>query len=315
MTVRAIVTGASGFIGRNLVSGVPDDWEVFGLYHQNRDFPVWVERMNLRHVTAVRCDLTDEAAVRDLAQRVGPSFDMCVFLAANGDPAYSVDYPLQDLRATVVTLLCFLSHFKIAKLVYFSSGAVYDGLSGLVSPAAAVSPRLPYAISNWACEHYVRAFARQGRIGRYVNLRFFGAYGPYEPPRKIYGRLVHRFGFERVPQFTVRGDGGNYIDAMYVEDTTKGILSVLESDKGDLTVDFCSGTPLTIDELVRTAARSFGFTEVEIEHTGQVPEYINFHASAEEMARLFHFSPSTSLEGGLQRFAQFLKRQEEAQNG
>ena len=310
-----IVPGASGFIGRNLISSVPSDWEVLALYNQSHDFPVWVKQMKLRHVTAVRCDLTDEAAVRDLADRVGPGFDMCVFLAANGDPAYSVDHPIQDVHATVVTLLCFLSCFKVAKLVYFSSGAVYDGLHGMVSPDVAVSPRLPYAISHWACEHYVRAFVRQGRVGQYINLRFFGAYGPYEPPRKIYGRLVRRFGFERVPQFSVRGDGNNYIDAMYVEDTIRGVLSVLESDKGDLTVDFCSGTPLTVNELVRAAARAFGLAEVEIEHTGQVPEYIDFQASAETMTHLFHFRPKICLEEGLQRFAEFLKRREEAQNG
>ena len=315
MTVRFIVPGASGFIGRNLIRAAPTGWEVVALYNTSDDFPVWVKQMGLRHVAAVRCDLTDEAAVRDLVHRVGPGFDACVFLAANGDPAYSVEHPLQDLRANLVTLLCFLSHFEVGKLIYFSSGAVYDGLHGPVSPAVTVSPRLPYAISNWACEHYARAFARQGRVGQYVNLRFFGAYGPYEPPRKIYTKLVRRFAFEQLPRFTIRGDGRNYIDAMYVEDTIQGILSVLESDKGDLTVDFCSGTPLTINELVRVAARTFGFTEVEIEHTGQVPEYINFYASGETMARLFGFRPQVSLEEGLQRFAEFLRQSEKIVNG
>ena len=314
MTLRLIVPGASGFIGRNLMCATPAEWEVVALYHTSQDFPTWVEHKGLRHVTAVRCDLADGAAVRDLARQAGPRFDMCVFLAANGDPAYSVEHPLQDLQATAVTLLHFLSHFEIERFVYFSSGAVYDGLHGLVSPAVAVSPRLPYSISHWACEHYARAFAHQGRVGQYVSLRFFGAYGPYEPPRKVYTKLVRRFAIERVPQFTVRGDGCNTIDAMYVEDAVRGILSVLESDKGDLTVDFCSGTPLTINELVRTAARTFGLADPDVEHTGQVPEYINFYASGETMARLFGFRPQIPLEDGLRRFAEFLAGNEQWDN-
>jgi nucleoside-diphosphate-sugar epimerase len=314
MSTRLIVPGASGFIGRNLVLSTPDDWEVVALYHTSADFARWVEEQGLRHVSALRCDLTDGQAVRDLCARIGARFDTCVFLAANGNPAYSVEHPIGDLEANAVTLLHFLSHFEIAKLVYFSSGAVYDGLHGPVSPLVSVSPRLPYAISNWACEHYARAFAHQGRVGQYVNLRFFGAYGPYEPPRKIYTKLVRRFAFERLPQFTVRGDGRNYIDAMYVEDTMRAILSVLESEEGDLTVDLCSGTPLTIDELVRTAARTFGL-EAEIEHTGQVPEYIDFTVSGEAMARLFGFRPQVSLEEGLQRFAEFLRRGESVERG
>ncbi|MBN1815102.1 MAG: NAD(P)-dependent oxidoreductase [Anaerolineae bacterium] len=308
---RLIVPGASGFIGHNLVLATPEDWEVVALYHNSHDFPAWVEQQGLRHVTAVRCDLTDETAVHELARRVGAQFDACVFLAANGDPAYSVEHPLQDLQATVVTLLHFLSHFEIGKLIYFSSGAVYDGLQGLVSPAVAVSPCLPYAITNWVCEHYARAFAHRGRVGQYVNLRFFGAYGPHEPPRKIYTRLVRRFAFERAPQFTIRGDGRNYIDAMYVEDAIRGILTILESDQGNLTVDFCSGTPLTINELVQTAARVFGMTDLEIEHVGQVPEYINFYVSGDAMAQLFDFRPQILVEEGLERFAEFLGRQED----
>jgi UDP-glucuronate 4-epimerase len=308
VTVRLIIPGASGFIGRNLTLVVPPDWEVIALYHNSLDFPAWVEQEALGHVTPVQCDLVDEAAVRDLAHNVGQDFDACVFLAANGNPAYSVEQPFQDLQATVITLLNFLNHFEVGKLVYFSSGAVYDGLKGLVSPAVTVSPRLPYAITNWACEHYTQAFAHQGRIDQYVNLRFFGAYGPYEPPRKIYTKLVHRFAFEKKPQFSISGDGRNYIDAMYAKDAAQGILAVLESDKGNLTVDFCSGMPLTVNELVRAAARIFGFPEVEIEHTGHVPEYISFYVSSEAMAQLFGFRPQTSLEKGLLEFTDFLSQ-------
>jgi nucleoside-diphosphate-sugar epimerase len=315
MTLRLIVPGASGFIGRNLILATPTDWEVVALYHTNRDFPAWIEQKNLPQVTAAGCDLTDEAAVRDLAHRVGKRFDACVFLAANGDPACSVDHPLLDLQSTVVTLLNFLSHFEIDRLIYFSSGAVYDGLSGPVSPVVKVSPRLPYAITHWACEHYVQAFMCRGQVGQYVNMRFFGAYGPYEPTRKLYTRMVRRFAFERVPQFTVRGDGRNYIDAMYVEDAIRAVLAVLESDQGNLTVDFCSGAPLTINEVVEIAARTFGMEDLEIEHTGQVPEYINFSASREAMAQWFRFHPQIPLEEGLLRFAEFLRRREEATHG
>ena len=42
-----------------------------------------------------------------------------------------------------------------------SSGAVYDGLTGEVTPATPVSPRLPYAISKLASEQYLRFFAER----------------------------------------------------------------------------------------------------------------------------------------------------------
>jgi len=143
MRTRLIVPGASGFIGRNLLRASPPDWEVVALYNTKQDLPSWCERMNLKHVTAARCDLTNDVAVRGLAESLGPRFDHSVFLAANGDPAYSVTHPLEDLQANAVTLLNFLNSFEVGKLVYFSSGAVYDGSHGPVSPAAPVSPTQP----------------------------------------------------------------------------------------------------------------------------------------------------------------------------
>jgi len=312
MTKHLIVTGASGFIGRNLILAVPTDWEVVALYNSSLDFPTWVKQNNLPHVKAVRCDLSDEVDVHELAYRLGTSFDACVFLAANGDPTYSVEHPFSDLQTTVITLLYFLNHFEVGKFIYFSSGAVYDGLAGPVSPSVKVSPHLPYAITHWCCEHYVRAFAHQGRVGQYVNLRFFGAYGPYEHCRKLYTRLVCRFDIERIPQFSVRGDGNNYIDAMYIDDAVRGVLAVLESDQGNITVDFCSGAPMTVNELVQIAARTFGLKGLELEHAGQVPEYIKFSASNEEMSKRFHFCPRIPLEEGLQRLAEFLKHGKES---
>lgn len=312
--MRLIVPGASGFIGRNFVRATPSDWEVVALYYRNKTFPDWVERERLLHVTAVGCDLTDANAVRLLAGELGPRFDACVYLAANGDPAYSVPHPMEDLQANVVTLMNFLIHFEVGKLVYFSSGAVYDGLSGPVSPAVPVFPRLPYAISHLACEHYARAFAHHGRLGSYINLRFFGAFGPYEPARKIYTKLVQRFHFENDPHFTIRGDGRNYIDAMFVDDAIQGVMVVLESDKGNLTVDFCIGVPLTINELVNRAARAFGHVNAAIEHTGSVPEYITFYASGQAMEQLFGFRPRISLEDGLHHLAEFLAQQGEEQS-
>lgn len=305
--MRLIVPGASGFIGRNLMLSVPSSWDTVALYHRSRDFPAWVDNMGLQYIRVEHCDLNDRSMVQGLAAQVGSDFDACVFLAANGDPGYSVGHPFEDLQANVGTLIHFLTHFQVGKLLYFSSGAVYDGSQGLVSPEIVVSPNLPYAISNWACEHYVQFFAHQEQVEKYVNFRFFGAYGPYEPSRKIYSKLVRRFAFERKPHFTIHGDGRNFIDAMYVGDTVRGVLAVLDSGKANFTVDFCSGAPMTIDELVHEAARTFGLEDVSIRHVGSVPEYINFHASSVAMERLFHFRPEVPLENGLRQLAEFLK--------
>src|SRR5688572_2157520 len=222
-----LVTGASGFIGKNVLLGLPRDARVVATWHRDETFPAFLESQGLAHVTPLKVDLADTGAVNALAGRL-KGFDACIYLAANGDPAYSNHAPVEDLRANALALLNVITAGSFGHFVFFSSGAVYDGLEGDVGPASAPAPTLPYAISKWASERYVLHAAKQGRIKTASNVRFFGAYGPHEPARKIYGKLVRQFAFERSPRFTLRGDGRNYIDAMYVDDTVRAILAILE---------------------------------------------------------------------------------------
>ena len=126
-------------------------------------------------------------------------------------------------------------------MVYVSSGAVYDGLHGAVTPATPVSPQLPYAISKLASEQYLQFFCeRRGTVDSYVNVRFFGAYGPYEAARKITTKWLQALARgER--EFVVRGDGRNLIDFMYVDDAVDGFLALVKAQGARLTVDFASG--------------------------------------------------------------------------
>jgi nucleoside-diphosphate-sugar epimerase len=304
--VRLLVTGASGFLGRNLVLASDPASTVFALYRRAGDFPGWLRANGLAHVVPVRCDLSSPAEAAALGQTVGTRLDGIVHLAANGDPAVSVRDPRADLQDGPGSLIGLLTAVTCDRLVYFSSGAVYDGLSGLVGPETELRPTLPYAISKQATEQYVRHFRESGRVGSYVIARFFGAYGPYEPDRKIYTRLVRWAADTPDQPFEIRGNGENLIDAMYVSDAVRAIALMLSGGGGDEIVDLGSGAPMTINDLVVRAGRILGGIEAQIRHVGSVPEYIRFSTSPAKMARLFGFTPGVALEEGLVRLRSHL---------
>lgn len=306
--MRVIVTGASGFIGRNLVKAVPGSWDTVALYRSSENFSEFVKEVCPANVQAMRCDLEVSQSVDKLASQIGETFDVCVYLAGNGDPVRSDREPLIDLQQNGLALVTFLERFHFKKFIYFSSGAVYDGTRGLVSPATPVLPKLPYSITKLASEGYIRFFTQsRDSIDQYVILRFFGCYGPHEPPRKIYTKLVTAFALQGKREFTVYGDGKNLIDAMYVDDTIRGIFQIIEHEQANLMVDFCTGNPLSIDELVQRAAEAFGISDVVIRHQGNVPEHITFWVSPNDQQRLFDFVPKVTLEDGLHRLADFLR--------
>jgi UDP-glucose 4-epimerase len=284
----------------------PRDWQIVALYHSTPGLDDFVRGHALANVRAVRCDLTSAGAVADFA-RDHASFDACLYLAANGDPAKSADRPAWDLTLNTLGLVTLLEHVRVGHFVYVSSGAVYDGLSGPVTPATSVAPLLPYAISKLASEHYVRAFsARNKTVGGFVNVRFFGAYGPYEPPRKITTKWM-RAVMDGQREFTLRGNGENLIDFMYVDDAVDGFLTLTASNGYSGTVDFASGAPMSVNAVVQTMAKVLG-ADVTVKHEGHTEEYIQFHSVDHTMRDRFGVKPSISFEDGVRRLRQFLEQ-------
>lgn len=305
--MKLVVTGASGFIGHNVLLRAPRDWEIVAVYHRTPGLEDFVTAQGLSNVRPVRCDLLNEDEVKSLARAIGGRPDAMLYLAANGDPAASAERPRWDLESNTVALVTCLEHCPADHVVYLSSGAVYDGLLGSVSPTTAVSPRLPYAISKLASEQYLRFFAEQrGSVGSYINVRFFGAYGPYEAARKITTRWLTAMSAGQ-REFVVRGDGENLIDFMYVDDAVDGLLALVNARGTRATVDFASGSPVSVNHVVRTMARILG-VDVTIRNEGTVAEYIEFRSADTTMRDRFGVKPGRSFEDGLRELQGFLGR-------
>jgi UDP-glucose 4-epimerase len=304
--MRVIVTGASGFIGHNVLLRAPREWDIIAVAHRSPGLEAFVATHGLSNVRVVRCDLTDVASVRQLAAEAG-RVDAALYLAANGDPALSAERARWDLESNTVATVTFLEHCPVDHLVYLSSGAVYDGLVGDVSPATPVDPRLPYAISKLAAEHYVRFFSERRHSPRsYINVRFFGTYGPYEPARKITTRwLLALAAGQR--EFTLRGNGENLIDFMYVDDCVDGLLRLVLAPGTSATLDFASGAPVSVNAIVQAMARALG-VDVTVRHEGRTEEYIQFRSVDRTMRDRFAFAPTVGFDDGMRRLHQQLLR-------
>jgi len=302
--MKLLLTGASGFIGHNVLLRAPREWEIVAVSHRTPGLENFATAHGLSNVRVEQCDLLETAAVQAMAGRIGRP-DAMLYLAANGDPAASAAQPRWDLDSNTTAFVTTLEHCPSDHVVYVSSGAVYDGLTGAVTPATPVAPLLPYAISKLASEHYLRFFAeRRQTVGSYVNVRFFGAYGPYEAPRKITTKWLSAIRNGQ-REFVIRGNGENLIDFMYVDDAVDGFLALTRAAGTRATVDFASGTPVSVNEVVQMMATVAG-VEVSITHEGTVAEYIEFRSVDTTMRETFGCVPRVSFEDGLQQLRTFL---------
>ena len=304
--MRLLVIGASGFLGRNFLLSLDPSWTVDAVYLKDNNFPGFLARSGLQHVSLHRCDLSDAEQVRALADVLPKRFDTILYLAADPAPVTSKADPAAVSMSGPIGFTTLLSSVHSDRLVYLSSGAVYEGLCGEVGPQLSVAPCLPYAVSKLACEACIPSFRDTGYVGGYVTLRLFAAYGRFEAPRRLSTQLVRWAAGGAREAFEIHGDGGNLIDMMYVSDVVRGIKKVIVSEVSDEVVDFATGKPLSINNFVQRSAEILGVQGAPVRHVGEAAGYQEFVASSCRMEKLFDFRPETSLEQGLLELKEYL---------
>ena len=56
--MRLLVTGASGFLGKNLLLSLPKETDLTAVYFRSIEFPAFLRTTGLAYVRAVRADLS-----------------------------------------------------------------------------------------------------------------------------------------------------------------------------------------------------------------------------------------------------------------
>tara|TARA_Y100000310_G_C20682269_1_gene816687 strand:+ start:2401 stop:3321 length:921 start_codon:yes stop_codon:yes gene_type:complete len=305
--MKLLLTGASGFLGKNFMELAPKDIEITGIYNSSTDIVNFVEEKKLTNVKLFKCDLTNKKEVEDLFEKIGKDFNYCLFLAANVDIPLSFKNPELDFKITVTGLQNFLEKCSnIKRFIYMSSAAVYDGNSGSVSVDTKLNPKVPYCKSKLAAELCVKSFSELGKLKEFAILRFGGAFGLYSE-KKFMSTLVKDISLQNKNEIEVYGTGENIINVMYVKDTVNALLKCLDSDKN--VVCNLGQENITITEIVKRVAKAFG-KEVSIKYTPKVEDqkYIGFEIVV-DFNEIFDFTPEYSFEEGIREFGSLMKNE------
>lgn len=216
---RALVSGAAGFVGANLVRRLlGDGHEVHALVRPGSD-PWRLEEVR-SEVRVHAADLADADAVDSIARAIRPAW---VFhLAAHGA------YPAQrDARRIVQTNVvgtlnlveaCLENGFEA--FVNAGSSSEYGFKDHRPTEGEALEPNSVYAVAKASATLFCRYTARS--LGVHLpTMRLYSAYGPYEEPTRLIPTLV-LLGLEgRLPSLARPEVARDYV---YVEDVVEAFL-------------------------------------------------------------------------------------------
>lgn len=322
-----LVTGAVGFIGFFLSRRLLEQGcKVIGIDNINNYYDVNLKYARLENLkpfenfTFIKGDISDKDMIMKTFEEYKPN--VVVNLAAQAGVRYSIENPDVYIQSNIIGFYNILEacrHNPVDHLVYASSSSVYG--SNKKVPFEEIDfvdhPVSLYAATKKSNELMAHTYSHLYKIPA-TGLRFFTVYGPMGRPDMAYFGFTNKyFNGEPIRIFN-NGDFEHdlYRDFTYIDDIVEGIVRILnnppektEEAAAHRVFNIGNNNPeklMTFIGALEKALSNVLGREVEFEKIfepikpGDVPAT---YASTDLLQEAVGFKSKTSIEDGLQKFA------------
>jgi nucleoside-diphosphate-sugar epimerase len=308
--MKALVTGAAGFIGSQLVEQLlVRGQEVVGLDSLSDNYDSQIKQKNLekalssKKFTFIKEDML-QADLDSLLSGVDHVFHEAA-LSNTADSWKNIEeYTRCNIFATA-KLLEASKKAKIKKFIYSSSSSVYGSLTLYpFKEAFPVRPISPYGITKLKGEELCGMYYHDEKLP-VVVLRYFTVYGPRQrPDMAIYKMIKAALKSE---EFTVYG-GKQERDFTYISDAVNATIRAAEMGRFGETYNIGTGIETPVSKLLGIVEELTGKKIKIIQKETVRGDMPKTHADITKMTNELEMSQSTALKDGIAKQIEWMKK-------
>lgn len=319
-----LITGSAGFIGFYLSKKLLEKGcKVIGIDNINDYYDINLKYTRLEKLkpfekfTFIKGDISDKAMLMKIFEEYKPN--IVVNLAAQAGVRYSIENPDVYIASNIIGFFNILEacrYNSVEHLVYASSSSVYGSNKKVPFEESDFvdNPVSLYAATKKSNELMAHTYSHLYKIPA-TGLRFFTVYGPMGRPDMAYFGFTNKY-FDGEPiKIFNNGDFEHdlYRDFTYVDDIVEGIERLISNPSKETVphkvFNIGNNSPeklmVFIETLEKALSNALGREAVfekifEPLKAGDVPAT---YASTDKLQEAVEFKPSTSIEEGLQKFA------------
>ena len=310
--MRALVTGAAGFIGSTLAERlIAGGADVVGIDCFTDYYPRAIKERNLERLRDEPNFRLVEQALQDvdlpsLLEGVTHIFHLAAQAGVRKSWGRDFDIYVSNNIGATQRLLEACAGRPLERFVYASTSSVYGDEAVIpMREDARLQPVSPYGVSKLAAEHLGHLYHVNHGLP-FVALRYFTVYGPRQRPDMGFHRFLTA-AMDGQP-LTRYGDGEQTRDFTFVADAVTATATAGTRGVPGRVYNVGGGSRVSVNDVFEIISRLVG-TPVTIEHQPlQKGDMRDTYADTSRAAADLGFTPSVTLEQGLTEEYSWLRR-------
>lgn len=302
--MKCVVTGAAGFIGSHLTTGLLDRGaEVIGIDCFTDYYPRATKEANLSEnltrsaFTFIETRLQD-ADLPALLDDVTHVYHLAA--QAGVRKSWGRDFQIytgNNIEASQQVLEACVGR-PLSRFVYASSSSVYgDNVSIPMRETALPQPVSPYGVTKLAAEQLCYLYFVNHGVPT-TSVRYFTVYGPRQRPDMAFYRFI-RASLDGTP-ITLYGDGEQTRDFTYVADAIAATMAAGERGVPGRAYNVGGGSRVSMNQVIDIIGRVAGKPLDVRREPAQKGDMRDTYADTSLARADLEFAPSVSLEQGIE---------------